>query len=392
MPPEPLSYLLWLLLPLAAASGWYLARAQTPSRPSRLSTAGSAYVRGVNLLLEEQPDKAIEVFLQALEVEGESIETHLALGSLFRRRGEVERAIRIHENVIAQPSISEQERALGLLELGVDYMRSGLYDRAESLFKELVRTGREVRRALHQLLEIYQQERDWEQAIACAGEIERQCSEDLRVLKAQYLCERVEQSLEQGEGVRARRLIREALAIDPGCARASLIEGRLTMEAGDLQGALVSFRQVERQDPALLGEALGSMRECHARLGTLHELLDYLGTLEVARVGVAPLLLRAELLAERAGAEHAIAYLGEALRLRPSLSGLDRYIELALRQRECLPQGRVEVLKCLTTRLLQGRANYRCAHCGFVARRLQWQCPGCGRWGTVCPILDLDGT
>jgi lipopolysaccharide biosynthesis regulator YciM len=375
---------------MAAATGWYLARVRLPSQASRQSAASSAYVKGVNFLLNEQPDKAIDVFLQVLEVESETIETHLALGNLFRRRGEVERAIRIHQNVIAHPAINDQQRALALLELGMDYMRSGLYDRAEGLFTELLRANFHVRRVLEQLLEIYQQEQDWGQAIACAGEIESRCRENLRTLKAQYLCERVEGCIARGDHAQAHGLIREALAMDPDCARASLIEGRLAMSAGDLRGAIVAFKRVERQDRDLFGEALAPLRECHKRLGALRELTDYLCTRDLGRAGIAPMMMAADLLAESEGADRAIAYLGEALRLRPSLRGLDRLIDLSLRSRQCLPQAEVEVFKALTTRLLRGRSNYRCGHCGFAARRLHWQCPGCRRWGTVRPILDVE--
>lgn len=390
MSPEFLAYLSWSLLPMAVASGWYLARVRSPLRKRRLSAASLTYVRGVNFLLDEQPDKAIDVFLKGLEVEGETLETHLALGNLFRRRGEVERAIRIHQHVVAHPSINEQQRALGLLELGMDYMCSGLYDRAEGLFKELVQADLHVCKALHQLLEIYQQERDWDRAIACAKQIESRCGEDLQSVKAHYLCELVEQCISQGDQAQARTLIRKALAIDPNCARASLIEGRLAQSVGDLDAAVAALERLEHQDQAFLGEALGPLRECHARRGSLYALMDYLGALDLNRVGIAPRLLRAELLAERKGIEEAIADLGGVLGRRPSLIGLDCLIDLSIRSRQCLPQSQVAVLKTLTAGLLRDRSNYRCGHCGFIARRIQWQCPGCGHWGTVRPILDVE--
>ncbi|MCZ6895297.1 MAG: tetratricopeptide repeat protein, partial [Gammaproteobacteria bacterium] len=155
------------LLPLAAVSGWYFGRRENPPEAARNTVSGipSDYFRGLNYLLNDRPDKAIEVFIKVLEVESETVETHLALGNLFRRRGEVDRAIRIHQNLVSEPSLDFDQRALALLELGLDYMRSGLLDRAESLFKELLDSGAHQRQAMDHLIDIYQQEQDWDKAL-----------------------------------------------------------------------------------------------------------------------------------------------------------------------------------------------------------------------------------
>ena len=171
MPPEPFSNLIWLLLPLAAASGWYLASRGGAHRRGEPPTLSKDYFKGLNYLLNEQPDKAIDVFIAMLEVESDTIETQLALGNLFRRRGEVDRAIRIHQNLITHSALGDEQRSLAALELGMDYMRSGLFDRAERLFKSLLDSGTHTKKALSQLLDIYQQEQDWDKAIACAREI-----------------------------------------------------------------------------------------------------------------------------------------------------------------------------------------------------------------------------
>jgi len=150
--------LLWLLLPLAALSGWLAARRRQENSVSD-PTFPSDYFKGINYLLNEQPDKAVDVFIKMLEVDTDTVETHLALGSLFRRRGEVDRAIRIHQNLIARPNLTKSQRIESLRELGQDYLRAGVLDRAENLFLELTGMGEDE--CFVYLLEIYQQQREW---------------------------------------------------------------------------------------------------------------------------------------------------------------------------------------------------------------------------------------
>ena len=172
--------LLWLLLPLAAASGWLGARIEQKRRARRNAfDLPSAYFKGLNFLLNEQPDKAIEVFTQVLEVNSETVETHLALGNLFRRRGEVERAIRIHQNLIARPTLDREQRSHALLELGQDYLKAGLFDRAENLFLELAEIRLHSEQALRLLLRIYQQEKEWGKAISSARKLARLSGENM---------------------------------------------------------------------------------------------------------------------------------------------------------------------------------------------------------------------
>ena len=207
--------LLWLLLPLAALSGWWAAwRSMKAAASEGQKRIHPEYFKGLNFVLNEQPDKAIEVFIRMLEVDSETVETHLALGNLFRRRGEVDRAIRIHQNLIARPTLDREQRAMALLELGMDYMRSGLLDRAEGLFKELVETGSHSIQAYSELLEIYQQEKEWDNAISIARKLELVSGKSLGPVIAQFYCEKAYNDLSQGDIKQARDCIRRALNID----------------------------------------------------------------------------------------------------------------------------------------------------------------------------------
>ncbi|MCP5151201.1 MAG: lipopolysaccharide assembly protein LapB [Ectothiorhodospiraceae bacterium] len=389
--------LLWLLLPVAAASGWLVGRRAVEPReaPPARGRLGSDYYRGINYLLNEQPDKAIEVFIELLEVDSETAQTHIALGNLYRRRGEVDRAIRIHQNLVSRAGDRSGERHDALLELAQDYLSAGLLDRAENLFLELSEiSGYEVQ-ALRQLIDIYEQERDWEKAVRSVRQLERVTGNQLGVVIAHYQCEEAQRLRAAGDAGAALAQARAALASHRGSVRASLLEGELLQASGDIDGALDAFRRVETQDPDYIPVAVPRIEECFRLGGRRGELGAVLERLAEAHGGVTVLLARAKVVAEAEGARAAVDMLAAALRSRSSVRGLDRLVEL---ERQLLRGGRepreaahLEILSTLTRELLRDRPVYQCSHCGFPARSLHWQCPSCKHWNTVKPIRGVDG-
>ena len=385
--------LLWLLLPVAAASGWLAAThgARGAAAPPGPPPLRSDYFRGLNYLLDEQPDKAIELFVKVLEVDSETVETHLALGNLFRRRGEVDRAIRIHQNLIARPALGQGERGEALLELGQDYMRAGLLDRAEGLFQELIRSAPFGARALQHLVDIYQQEKDWDRAAHAARQLEGLSGRPHGGVIAHFYCEQAEERGRAGDLEGALDRVQRALDASSQCVRASMIEGALLEHGGDFRGAIRALKRVEQQDPAYVPEVIEPLGRCHEAIGRSREMEDYLGYLLERYGGVSPALAMADLRARREGGEAAVRFLTEQLRLRPSVRGLDRLIELSLAHADGAARENLLSLKDLTRKLLEGRSVYRCGHCGFHGRVLHWQCPSCKLWGTVKPIVGVDG-
>ncbi|HEY5790949.1 MAG TPA: lipopolysaccharide assembly protein LapB, partial [Gammaproteobacteria bacterium] len=319
---------LWLLLPVAAASGWLIGRrGQGRGEAPPVDRALSAdYFRGLNHLLNERPDKAIEVFIRMLEAEGETAEIHLALGSLFRRRGEVDRAIRLHQNLVARPSLTAAQRGEALLELGLDYTRAGLYDRAEAIFQDLVEMRAHGVRALKELLEIYQQEKEWQKAIDTARRLASETGTDLRALVAHFNCELAELAQAAGAAERALGLARKALGTDADCVRASLLLGDLEEARGNAKAALRAYRQVADQDPGFIPEVLERMRRCHATLGRPDDLRDDLQALLPRAHNIAPVLALSELIENREGRDPAARFLLQQLEQQPSLRGLYRVI------------------------------------------------------------------
>jgi len=383
--------LLWLLLPIAAYSGWLAARhSQHRGSNSPSSRVPPEYFRGLNYLLNEQPDKAIEVFVRMAEVDGDTVETHLALGNLFRRRGEVDRAIRIHQNLIARSSLTREQRLQAMLELGMDYMRSGLLDRAEELFRELVDTGSYIRQSLDYLLDIYQQERDWHNAISMARRLQGTSAAGLDPVLAHFHCELAEESLRAGRDADARNWIQAAHHIDPKCVRATLIEAAMEEHAGNLRAAIDIYLRVERQDPEYLPETIMPLQRCHRALGSEEIFLDYLSGVVERHGGIKAQLLRVDLVAARSGDEAAMEYLTTELSSRPSVPGINRLLELIIRRVSDPVRGTLAVVRDAAAQMEQDRPVYRCTHCGFAARLLHWQCPSCKHWNTVKPVHGIE--
>lgn len=381
-----------ILVFVAMISGWLIGRrsTQTESNNGR-TTLHPEYFKGLNYVLNEQPDKAIEVFVRMLEVDSETVETHLALGNLFRRRGEVDRAIRIHQNLIARPTLEREQRALALLELGMDYMRSGLLDRAESLFIELIDMGLYRRQAYRELLDIYQQEKDWDNAIKTARKLENVTAESLAHVIAQYYCEQADEELRNGHTSQFNDHINKALSNDAKCVRASLMVGRHAQETGDARKAMTAFLRVEKQDPEFISEVIAPLQECYTTLNRVDDYIAFLRKIIDQTGSITAMLTLVRLISEREGNDAASRFITAELKKRPSVRGVDRLLEFVMHNTSGETRERLMTVKDLTAELLRNRTAYRCNQCGFEAKALHWQCPGCKTWSSVKPIYGIAG-
>jgi len=383
--------LLFLLLPVAAASGWWLARRGRAKHPEIGHEPAPAFFRGLNYLLNEQPDKAIDVFLKLAEVDSDTVETHMALGSLFRRRGEVDRAIRVHQNLVARGSLSTTQRGFALYELGRDYMLAGLFDRAESLFKELVEIQLQQKRALRGLIEIYQAEKEWPRCLETAERLQRISGEPMRTEIAQYHCEMAEECLRAGDTDRARAHLLDAQAVDGDCIRASMLQAQMEMTAGDAETAAVLYRRVAERGPRYLPAMLPGLLECWRRLGR-HQVARELEVLFRAHPSPPLMLELSDAIERERGTLAALVFLEGYLREHADLAGVERLLELRLRDGSTPAAGDATLLE-VVRHVLATQAAYQCEHCGFEARALHWQCPSCKRWGSIkavepFPIAD----
>ncbi|MCZ7600528.1 MAG: lipopolysaccharide assembly protein LapB [Gammaproteobacteria bacterium] len=326
----------WLLalLPLAAGSGWLaatFARRRGPAAGKR--QLPTAYYRGLNLLLNEQHDKAIEILVKALEEDTETVEVQLALGNLFRRRGEIARATRIHQNLIARDNLDDSQRTQALFELGQDYFKAGLLDRAEDLFRELTEISEHSEQAHRHLLQIYDQEKEWESAILVAGRLGELGVRSIAPVIAQYHCEIAETAIREGRYDNAEDHAARARTIDPGCVRAIIQSGRLSALHGNHAEAIEKFRQVEQCNPAYLGEVLDLIATSYRTMGSVAEYRRFLESAVERHNDIRLMFALVEVVDELEGSLRAEEFLVRWLRKRPTIFGLYRLIELKLKQR-----------------------------------------------------------
>ncbi|MEO7014756.1 MAG: lipopolysaccharide assembly protein LapB [Dokdonella sp.] len=385
-------HLLFLLLPLAALSGWYVARRGSErTSGARVSELSSNYFRGLNYLLNEQQDKAIEVFLKLAEYNRDTVETHLALGNLFRRRGEVDRAIRVHQNLIARPSLSDEHKTIALLELGEDYMRAGLLDRAETLFTDLVAMNALAPSALTHLVSIYQHERDWNKAIDNATKLEAASGESHGAMIAQFHCELAEQARSRQAWDEARTCLDAALAAEDDCIRASMIRGHIEAACGNFVAAIDAFEHVAERDVDYVPEILSPLLDCYAKAQAMQRAEEFLLRMTERHQGVSPVLALARLYARTRGEKAAVEFLTRQLHQRPSVRALMALIDANLHSAQGEARESLLIQRDLTRKLLEGQAMYRCSRCGFGAKAHHWQCPSCKNWSTIRPIHSVVG-
>lgn len=378
----------FLCLPLAALGGWVVGRRGGQRHGDhQVSRLSSTYFRGLNYLLDEQPDKAIELFLHIAELDKETFETQLALGHLFRRRGEVDRAIRLHQGLAQRPDLSDAQKVQALLALGEDYMKSGLLDRAETVFTDLARIDQRAPQALKHLITIYQAERDWEKTIDNARRYEEVTGEPMGKLIGQFECELADRHRAAGRPDLARAAVARAYEADAASVRAGILEGRIEVDAGHPAAAVRAFERAARHDPDYLPEILPALMACYRQTGDLAGARSFLAEMTEHYRGIAPVLALTQLIEQQESLPTARGYLAGQLKDRPSVRGEAALIDLTLAE-GADPVATLQDLRHITDQLLVRNPSYRCTHCGFGARTHHWQCPSCKEWGTVKPLLN----
>ncbi len=386
----PLEFL-WLLLPVAAASGWWMSR-RSLARDQGRARVPPDYFKGINFLLNEQPDKAIEVFTKMVEVDSDTVEPYFALGSLFRRQGEVERAIRIHQNLIARPSLHRVQRNHALFELGQDYQQAGLLDRAEHMFIELLEREPRNVPARRLLIDIYEQERDWEKAITIAASLESHISVSHRHIIAHYYCELAQLALEDRDFHRARKMIRRAYSNDRGCVRASLLAGESARLQDNCKAAIRALKRVDKQDPRFLSEAVGPLLDCYERLGRTQEAINWLEDVLLRQDAFKPVLMFAQFIQKHGDHTTASVFLSRHQRMHPSLPGIAYLLE-TLPAETSAPEHRerLAIARESISKLLKDISSYNCNNCVYKGGVMHWQCPTCRAWNSIIPYQGSPG-
>jgi len=373
----------WQLLffPLFFGLGWAAARIDIQHLVKESRALPRSYFQGLNFLLNEQPDRAIESFVDAVKVDPHTIELHFALGSLFRRRGETERAIRMHQNLVERDDLPQDLKLQALAELGQDYLKAGLLDRAEEVFDKLQDSAM-VKEAKRNLLEIYQLEKDWVKAIAIAAELP-----DIASQKeiAEYYCELAAAEMIRSRPDLASGYLKTALERNRKCVRASLLQGDIEAQQDRSKEAIACWQRIEQQDPTYLAlvaqRLLDAFRKLVRRdegLQLLRGYLEHYPSLDLLDV-VFQLVLESE------GAEAAYALVRDELKRNPTLLGFDKLLDARLLVAPPETRADLDLAKSIVHGYTRRLARYRCDNCGFKARQFYWRCPACGGWETYSP-------
>ena len=368
----------WMLLglPLAFVLGWLASRFDLRQLRAENRRAPKAYFKGLNFLLNEQQDQAIDAFIEAVQNDPDTSELHFALGNLFRRRGEYDRAVRVHEHLLSRGDLTPADRERAQHALALDFLKAGLLDRAEDALNRLEGTPFEAQARLA-LLAIYERSRDWSHAASIAQKMHAADQGDFSTRQAHYLCEQALALSVQGDRAGAKALLEQAIAAAPDAARARIELARLQQLMGQPDAVLETLQTLGERAPAALplaapllveaGNATGRQAEVHARLVAHYEQSPSLDVLES--------IVAMEAANDATQATARVRYVQHLDKERSLVAAAKWLSAEKLEHEEFHPQ-----IQRALEHAVKPLTRYRCAACGFEARQHFWQCPGCQTW------------
>ncbi|MCG6889377.1 MAG: lipopolysaccharide assembly protein LapB [Gammaproteobacteria bacterium] len=378
---------LFVLVFTAVLSGWLLGRWQ-PFRkkvdPLLSDDISERYAKGLNYLLADDSDNAIRIFTDLIEVNRDTIEIHIALGNLFRSKGEVDRAIRVHQNLLARPNLTRKQRHMAIAELAADYLKAGLLDRAEKLYREMIELKADPEKAYRHLLDLYITEKSWEEAVDCAQKLYKMGEPEAAVEYSQCLCEIAAAAIESGNHRLARKSLERALEVDADSVRAALLLVRLHLKTDNLSTAKRLFARLVRQRPdymALYIEPARQIFPAHENRQYQEFLQEQYRLQPSTRIAMALL----EHYARNDEIEKARQFLSDILHQSPSFEAF----EFALRFLKSNPEQLGETWDTLSVflkALQDKKIEYVCSRCGYDSHAIQWLCPSCRNWASMKPV------
>jgi lipopolysaccharide biosynthesis regulator YciM len=383
MNPESVWILLGVLF-LGGAIGFYASRKPRPSAIGAERLRGN-YLAGLNFLVNEQPDRALEAFLRAAELDGDTVETHFALGSLYRRRGEVDRAIKIHQNIATRESLEPTQREQAGFALAQDYLKAGMLDRAERILEPLAESGTHRMAAMRKLIRIYEQEQEWTRAIEVFRELEKSGRAPQESAIAHYYCELAEAARGRGALDEARGHLRAARTERRRFPRGALVRADIAIEQRDFALAERLLAAVLAQDATLAIEVVPRLVRLARADGDGGE--DAVGRVVAGRADAANEIGFAAIMADALDFPPLEERVRTCLAQDEAISGLVRAIG---RDPASLDARAVQDIAAVLRRLAATTPRYRCATCGFSSIDHFWQCPACKSWDSQRPLLRFD--
>ncbi len=376
--------ILFLLLPLAFYSGWRAARNQYKERQEKRKEASSSFVRGINYLLSEQPDKALDVFLNYPEVDEYTADTFLLLGNLFRNRGEINRALRVHQNLVARADLSKAQRNAAMLALGEDFFAAGMLDRAESVFTELLKNDPKQQDACEPLRNIYEQLHEWDKAIEVTQVDQQRDKSDRARLIAHYYCEIATQELQKNNIFRAEENVKQAVKAYPQSARVQVLQGDLAYTRGERLLALEAYQKAIAQDSRLLGMLFNQLMHRFQQKEELEQLYRFVQQTFAKSKDVRLFTCLLQLARKLGKLSEMRTQVDEHLVSgRPTLKTLAYASEVLTLAWQENNQCDMSKLQNALARVAANQPEFQCTHCGYKMHDYLWRCPACHQWDTV---------
>ncbi len=350
----------------------------------------SRYFNSLTFLLNEEADEAIDRFISDMDVNDETLDVHLSLGSMLRRKGEIARAVKVHENLLSHSALSLAKRNIVQLELSNDYIHSGLYDRAEQLLKEIVDAS-EVEKSLRYsamefLVDVYQSTQEWLKAIDIADRLTEQkfsaSPDKWRVMQSHFSCELAELAQKKGDEAECSKWIRNALHYDSSCVRATLLQATLDMQSDITLAAMAALKSIPNQSPHYATEMIGPLHHCYVQLESEQEFIPELRSYLKQHRDVRALGLLVDLLLRYEGIEVCIRELREYLPKYAEFRAVEAMCEVLSGIDDSGPAF-LERFKVVFDSILAAESTYVCDSCGFVGQEVHWSCPSCHLWSRM---------
>ncbi len=385
--------LLFLLLPVAMAYGWFMGRNSIKQNQQIAKQDLSIkYSTGLNYLLSNQQDKAIDSLLDALKVEDDSVEAHFAMANLFRKRGELDRALKVHEHLVRLNNLPTKDKQQAVFELGKDFLSAGLYDRAETMFSKLLKSKNYGLKSLSYLLNIFQSTKDWQQGLEHQKLIQK--SNDKRLLHtlANFYCELATSAFEKDEFIEVLELLEQALLLDPNSCRANWLMAKIYENHQQCELAAKCYQEIYHQDSEFFPDVIEPMLACYTRLDALDEFYQFIKKVYDETAGSGALICYLAYVEEKHGKKKAVEFILSALKRRPTIRGFEHFVNMQVKtSANDVNNTSLDLIKELISEYLKVKHRYSCRTCGFNSQIHYWSCPSCHEWEQLKPVRGLEG-
>ncbi len=385
--------LLFLLLPVAMAYGWFMGRNSIKQKDQAIKQDLSIkYSTGLNYLLSNQQDKAIDSLLDALKVEDDSVEAHFAMANLFRKRGELDRALKVHEHLVRLNHLPTKDKQQAVFELGKDFLSAGLYDRAETMFSKLLKSKDYGLKALTYLLQIYQSTKDWQQGIDHKKQIIKLNDKRLLHTLANFYCELATRAFEQNEFIAVIELLELALQLDPNSCRANWLMAKIYENHQQCELAAKCYQDIYHQDKEFFPDVIEKMHGCYKSIDALDDFYQFIKKVYDETAGTSALITYLTYVEEKHSKKKAIEFILSALKRRPTIRGFEHFVNMQMNQTDVdVNTDSLDLIKELISEYLKVKHRYSCRSCGFNSQIHYWSCPSCHEWEQLKPIRGLEG-